>query len=272
MCIRDRPYRLAMPLLACYRNALFQHIHGDVRLLAAHNERRSDTDTVRPTSQQQDAALEGELDDAIAFRNALRFGLLVGDNLDSDHQAASADVAHQIEPLRPTGDALHDVFSHHLGVLDAFTFQDVHGGKRSCDRDWVPSESRSVRARNPVHDFSLCHHDAERHTAGDPLSAAEDVGLNASVLDGPPLSGAARARLHFIRHQQDAMAVANPAKFLHEYRRRDNVASLTLNRLDKNCGHFSGASVVLNNFSSMKRAQPSANASASWLPPTHPRY
>src|ERR1035437_7876072 len=117
-----------MPLLACYRNALFQHIHRDIGLLPGPDQRRSDTDTVRPTSQQQDAALEGELDDAIAFRDALHFGLLIGDNLDSDHQAASADVAHQIEPLRPIGDALHDVFSHYLGIFDAFTFQDVHGG------------------------------------------------------------------------------------------------------------------------------------------------
>src|ERR1039457_5955907 len=185
-----------MPLLACYCDALFQHIHGDVRLLAAHNERRSNADAVWPTSQQENAALEGELDDTIAFRDALRFGLLIGDNLDSDHQAASADVAHQIEPLRPIGDALHDVLSEYLGILYGFAFEDLGGCTRRCDRDWVPAESRSVRARHPVHDFSLCHHDAEGHTAGNSLGAAEDVGLNARVLDGPPLSGTACARLH----------------------------------------------------------------------------
>src|ERR1019366_298765 len=133
-------------LFTSNRNALFQHIHRDVGLLAAHDERRSDADAVRPTSQEKHAALERKLDDAITFRTALRLGFFVGDNLDSDHQAAAADVAHQIEPLRPIGDALHDVLSDYLGILDAFAFEDVDGGKRGCDRDRIPAESRSVRS------------------------------------------------------------------------------------------------------------------------------
>src|ERR1035438_8753189 len=44
------------------------------------------------------------------------------------------------------------------------------------------------------------------------------------------------------------MAVADPPQFLHEYRRRDNVASLTLNRLDKNRGHFLGGQRRLEQF------------------------
>src|ERR1017187_7962081 len=77
---------LAAALLAGNRNALFQHIHGDVGLLAGHDERWSNTDAVGPASQKEHTALEGELDDAIAFRAALGLGFLVGDDLDSDHQ------------------------------------------------------------------------------------------------------------------------------------------------------------------------------------------
>src|ERR1022692_3419232 len=186
---------LAVSQLTGNRNAFFQHIHCDVGLLAGHDERRSDADAVRPASQKQDTALKGELDDAITFRSPWRLGFLVGDDLDSDPQAASADVAHQIEPLRPIGDAFHDVFAHYLGILDGFTFEHIHGGQRSRNGDWVPAEGRSVRARNPVHDFRLRHHDAERHPAGDSLGAAEDVRLDTGVLDGPPLAGAPGPRL-----------------------------------------------------------------------------
>src|ERR1017187_4686896 len=75
---------LAAALLAGNRNALFQHIHGDVGLLPGHDERRRDANAVRPASQKEHAALEGELYDGIAFRGALRLGFLVGDDLDSD--------------------------------------------------------------------------------------------------------------------------------------------------------------------------------------------
>src|ERR1019366_2616285 len=153
--VNDSRTALAVALLAGDRNALFKNIHGDVGLLPGHDERRGDANAVRAASQQKDAALRGEFDDAIAFRVALRLGFFVGDDLDSDHQAASADVAHQIEPLRPIGDAFHDVFAHHLGILDGFTLQHIHGRQRSRNRDWVPAERRSVRTRHPVHDLRL---------------------------------------------------------------------------------------------------------------------
>ena len=52
---------------------------------------------VRTAAQQQHAALERQLDDLVALGAALRLGLLVGDDFDADHQAASAHIAHQVE-------------------------------------------------------------------------------------------------------------------------------------------------------------------------------
>ena len=55
-----------------------------------------------PQPSKQHAALEGQLHDAVALRAARRLGLLVGDDFDADHQAASANVADQVEPLPAT--------------------------------------------------------------------------------------------------------------------------------------------------------------------------
>ena len=75
----------------------------------------------------------------------------------------------------------------------------------------VSAERRGMRSRNPVHDLGLRHGHAQRHAAGNSLGHADDVGLHAGVLNRPPLAGAAHARLHFVRHQQNPVTVANLA-------------------------------------------------------------
>ena len=71
-----------------------------------------------------------------------------------------------------------------------------------------------------------------------PLARADNVGLNAGVLDRPPLSSAAYARLHFIRDQQNAVPIANLAQLLHEDRRSHNITAFALDRLDEDRRHF----------------------------------
>ena len=95
-----------------------------------------------------------------------------------------------------------------------------------------------MRARNPVHDFGAAHHDAQRHAGSDAFRHANDIGLHSGVLDGPPLAGATGAALDFIRHQQNAVLVADAAQLLHEDGGRDHVSALALHRLDENCRHF----------------------------------
>ena len=111
-------------------------------------------------------------------------------------------------------------------------------GQRRRNANRISAERRSMRTGNPVHDFGLRHGDAQRHAAGNSLGDANNVRLNAGVLNGPPFAGAARAGLDFIGDQQDAVAIANAPQLLHEHGRGDHVSAFTLNRLDENRGHF----------------------------------
>ena len=104
----------------------------------------------------------------------------------------------------------------------------------------IAAKGRRVRAGLPVHDLGARHADAERHAGRDAFGHADDVGLDAGVLDGPPLAGAARAGLHFIGDQQDAVLVADAAQFLHEDGGGDDVAAFALDRLDEDGGYLFG--------------------------------
>src|SRR5580658_3741621 len=55
------------------------------------------------------------------------------------------------------------------------------------------------------------------------------------MFDRPPLAGAPRAGLHFIRNEQDSVTVANGAQLAQEVVGRHHVTALALNRLDKDC-------------------------------------
>ena len=82
------------------------------------------------------------------------------------------------------------------------------------------------------------HADAQRHAAGNALGHADHVRLHAGVLDGPPLARAARAALHLVHHQQNAVAVADGAQLAQKVVRRHHVAAFALDRLDEDRRHF----------------------------------
>ena len=134
---------------------------------------------------------------------------------------------------------LHHVVADLLRVPQQPFFLDhIERGQRRRNADRIPAESRRMRTRNPVHDLGLAHGDAERHSGGNALRHANDVGMHAGVFDGKPFAGAANAALHFVHHQQNAVLVADAAQFLHEDRRSDDVPAFALDRLDKNRRHF----------------------------------
>src|ERR1039457_4350212 len=97
-----------------------------------------------------------------------------------------------------------------------------------------------MRARNPVHDLGAAQGDAERHARSDAFGHTDDVGLYPGVLNRPPLAGATDAALDLVDDQQNAVTVADAAKFLHKSRGRDDVAAFPLNGLDENGGNFLG--------------------------------
>ena len=87
---------------------------------------------------------------------------------------------------------------------------------------------------------ALRHADAERHAGRDAFGDADDVGLDAGVLDGPPLSGSADAGLDLVGDEQDAVPVADAADLLEEVVGRDDVAAFALDGLEDDGGDFFG--------------------------------
>src|SRR3984893_16650567 len=95
------PSILTQLVLAGRGDALFEYIERNVGFVFADDERRRDADRARATTQKQDAALERQLDDAIALLSSVLFGLLVLDDLDADHQPVAPDIAHELVFARP---------------------------------------------------------------------------------------------------------------------------------------------------------------------------
>src|SRR6185312_7354511 len=86
----------------------------------------------------------------------------------------------------------------------------------------------------------LRHADAERHAGGDAFGHADDVGLNAGVLDGPPLAGAACSRLNFVHDEEDAVLVADATNLLEEVGGSDDIAALALDGFEDDGGDLLG--------------------------------
>ena len=64
------------------------------------------------------------------------------------------------------------------------------------------------------------------------FATVDQVGLDAEVLDGERLAGAAEAGLDLVGDEHDAVLVAGPPQALHELQRRHDEARLALHRLD----------------------------------------
>ena len=82
------------------------------------------------------------------------------------------------------------------------------------------------------------HADAERHARGNALRHAHNVRLDLTMLDSPPLAGTASARLYFVDDQQNTVTVTDLAQLLHKDLRRDHIATLALDRLNKDGSNF----------------------------------
>src|SRR2546429_7686311 len=100
--IRRPPRSTLFPYTTLFRSISF--------VLGAH-ERRRQANSARSAAQEQNAALECELDDPVTIRAGVFLGLLVFDDLHADHQPAAANVTNQAVLLWPLGNPLRDVFA-----------------------------------------------------------------------------------------------------------------------------------------------------------------
>src|SRR5580698_10487563 len=185
------------------REHIFENVERHGGFVFVDDKRRTETDGSFAAAENHEATFEGEFFHAIAQR-ADRFARgFIFHQLDADHEAASAHIANERVRLLPTLKALEDLSADAGGVVDGAVAEDFHGGKRSRDADRVAAEGRRVGAGHPIHDFGTGHANAKGHAAGYAFGHADDVGLDAGVLDGPPLAGAARAALHFVGDEED---------------------------------------------------------------------
>ena len=81
---------------------------------------------------------------------------------------------------------------------------------------------------------------AEREPAREALAGADHVRHDAVVLARPHLPGASDAALDLVHHEQDPVPVAQLTQFGEPAPRRDDVATLALDRLDEDRRHVVG--------------------------------
>src|SRR4029079_2336076 len=83
------------------------------------------------------------------------------------------------------------------------------GGERGRTPHGVPAVRAAVAPHGPlVVEFASSAERGEREAAGDALGHADDVGLDAVVLDGEHLAGAAEATLHLVGDEHDPVLTA----------------------------------------------------------------
>ncbi len=119
-------------------------------------------------------------------------------------------------------------------LLDGVDDGDGHGaGQRSA------AKGGAVHAGvNGARNFFGAEHGAKRNAAGKGLGQRGDVGLNAVVLIGAPLAGAAHAGLNFIDDQQRAGGAGQRARLGKELLRQRANAALALDGFDQNGADF----------------------------------
>ena len=85
----------------------------------------------------------------------------------------------------------------------------LDGRQRRRAAHRVAAVGAAVAAGRPlVVELAASAERGEREPAGDALGHADDVGLDAVVLDGEHLAGAAEAALHLVGDEQDAVLAA----------------------------------------------------------------
>src|SRR5260370_6647686 len=229
-----------------FADAGFQGLQGEVGLFLVDQQRRREADRVGASAENEQAFVEGGVDDGIAQIGCFFLGALVADDFHADHQTPATDVAYDFEFFGPVGHFGEEIVAHAAGILFVLRFDEVHRCQRSGDADRVAAEGCAVGAWLPsVHDAAARDERAEWHAAGDALGAAEDVGLDAGVLRGPPLPGAPHTGLYFVDDQHNAVLAANALQLLQEEFLRSDVATFALDWLDYDGGDFLGIEEAL---------------------------
>ncbi len=207
-----------------------------VELGVRRRERAEHPDAVPvdPGLEQQQPSLQRLGDDSF---DELRSGLLRGrlaNELDREHRAHAADVS-DLRPARlPLEHACADRVAEKLRALDELLLlEHVEHGTRGGECDRVADErSADGAGMRIVHDLGAADDTRQRQPACHRLRNDHEVGLDAEVLHREHSTRAPEPGLHLVRHEQDAVPVADSAQAFHELRGRGQEAALALLRLE----------------------------------------
>src|SRR2546426_1543337 len=216
----------------------FEAVLKDVEARVEHvpwNVERGDVSHRRIATGEQDQAVLVRvlLDRVAAFRVRL-FGSFVGHELGGLHHPEPTPVSDELVSLRHLVEAFREVRSdlrtsgHQIFVLDH-----VDRGQRRGARDRVSAER--VRVLPTLLEVHLrgVHRRTDRETAPEGLGHRQDVRHRLRVFDRPHLPSPAESRLDFVVDQQEAMVLGDLRDPIYPSRRRDDIASFALYRLDE---------------------------------------
>ena len=114
------------------RNTLFQDVERDGGFVLVGYEWGREADGGFSAPENQQAALEGQLDDTITPLSGNFARGLILDDLDADHQAAPAYLAYDGVFCRPLPQAGEHLVAEFCSVGNAFAFEDIIGGRYGC--------------------------------------------------------------------------------------------------------------------------------------------
>ena len=127
-CIGRGPLSVFVALLCGEGDALFEDVECDVGLVLIDDERRTEADGGFSATENEETTLEGEIDNFVTHWADRCSGLLVFDEFDADHQAASANVADGGMLRNPWAEAFEHLFADGRGVLHAAVWRGVASG------------------------------------------------------------------------------------------------------------------------------------------------
>jgi hypothetical protein len=92
-------------------DGFLEHVQGYVGFVLRDYQGRANPDRAGPAAQEQNAALESHLDDAVALSSAVFLASLIFHDVDTDHQSTPTHIADQFQLRSPVRQALQHVSS-----------------------------------------------------------------------------------------------------------------------------------------------------------------
>src|ERR1039458_8511245 len=215
-----------------FREDFVERRDGGVHMGALEDVRRQETQRRIAGAVDDDVALEHFGDGVLGQIGGVEFG--------GDHQSRSAHIDDIGMAFGQRAQLRLEILADLCDVGEQILFFDVvdnGGGDGAGQR--APAEGGAVHARMEGAGYLIgAERGAHGNAAGQRLGQGGDVWLNAEVLIGAPLSGAAQAGLNFIGDHQGSRRVGQRARLCEKFLRKRTYAALALNGFEEDGADF----------------------------------